>query len=425
MSDSQVKIGDLIAEPFYKVHSAIKQGQYDQIILQGGRGSLKSSFASIQIILGIIKDPKANAIVIRKVADTIRNSVYSTLMWAIDELKVRHLFKDTTSPAEILYKPTGQKIIFRGLDKPVKLKSIKMAKGYFKYLWFEEANEFKGMEELRNVEQSVLRGGDSFVEFITFNPDNDPNHWLNKEVLLNKKGRLLHSSTYLDAPIEWLGKKFIEDAEYLRESNPLAYDNEYLGQAVGNNEAIIFSGKYSIEDFEIKSTWDGAYFGADWGFSQDPTVLVKCYIEILANNRKRLYISHEQFGYNVELDDIPAMFDKIDGARTTKIRADCARPETISFLRRKGFDIVAAEKWQGSVEDGIEVLKSFDKIVIHTRCKKMAEEARLYSYKIDRVTRDITTTIVDKYNHGWDSVRYALAPFIKNIGNVFDEEFRL
>ena len=177
---------------------------------------------------------------------------------------------------------------------------------------------------------------------------------------------------------------------------------------------MIFNKKYVIQPYEPEDWWS-PLFGADWGFANDPNVLVKMWIaphDDYGDNC--LYIEYEEFGYRVDNNDIPDMYDRIPGSRKYMIRADCARPETISYIAGKGFNIVAGDKWPGSVEDGIAFIRSFDKIIIHTRCEKMAEEARLYSYKIDRVTKDILPDIVDKVNHGWDSVRYALSMMIKN-----------
>jgi len=185
----KIKLSNNIAPAFIPIHRAIKENKYNSFWLKGGRGSTKSSFAAIQIIIGIIADPSANAVVLRKVGDTVRGSVLETLLWAISTLGVQDYFRHTKAPAEIIYRATGQKIIMKGLDDPLKLKSIKVKNGYFKFLWFEEAAEFNGMEEIRNVEQSVLRGGDKFVEFVTYNPPNDPAAWVrqisNSSMLFN------------------------------------------------------------------------------------------------------------------------------------------------------------------------------------------------------------------------------------------------
>lgn len=431
-----VALSRVIAKVFWPVHSAIRNGTKSEFFLKGGRGSTKSSFVAIEIIQGIIDDPKANAVVVRKVADTIRNSVLATLEWAIEALGVTDSFRVTTSPAEITYIPTGQKILFRGLDDPKKLKSIRIKKGYFKFLWFEEGQEYKNMAEIRSVEQSVKRGGPAFVEFITFNPPPEPKHWINVEAARPKKDkygnniRMVHHSCYTDIPPEWLGDVFLQDAAALMEADLIAYQNEYLGMMVGKTEAIIFAGKCVVRDFQVQPNWHGPYYGADWGFANDPNALVKCWIEdvpggepsqvIGANGkpvpmpvRQRLYVEYDEFGYQTELDDLPAFFDRVPGSRQHKIRADSARPETISHMKKRGFKVEGAEKWKGSVEDGITVLKSFVEIVLHPRCKNLENEATMYRYKVDKLTGDVLPDIIDLFNHGWDAVRYALADIIK------------
>ncbi len=411
-----VKLSDNIAPAFYPVHNAIRRKTHTQFWLKGGRGSTKTSFVAIEIIHGMMEDPAANAIALRKVGDTVRTSILESLLWAIETLGVSHLWSYTVSPAEITYKKTGQKILLKGLDKPIKLKSLRLKKGYFKFLWFEEVEEFNGMNEIRSVEQSVLRGGEVFVEFMTYNPPNEAQSWVNKEAEVPKEGRYVHHSTYLDVPRHWLGEFFISEAEFLKENNPLAYEHEYMGLAVGIHEAIIFSGKYRIATFEPQEEWYGPYFGLDWGFSQDPLALVKVWIEDVeykGKERQKLYIERENFGKGIEIDDTPAFIEEIDGSKKYIIRADNARPEMISHLQLRDFNVVAADKWPGSVEDGIAVLKNFVEIVIHTRCKRMQEEARLYSYKIDKMTKEVTPDIIDKWNHGWDAVRYAIGLIIK------------
>lgn len=414
-----VRLSNIIAPNFKRVHQAIKSGSHQKFWLIGGRGSLKSSTIAAETVLGVMKDPDANGIVFRKVGNTIRTSVKTTLEWAVDRLGVSHLWDSTVSPMELVYKPTGQQIILSGLDDPRKRKSIKLRNGYFKYSWFEELDEFDGMEEIRNVNQSIVRGGDRFVQFASFNPPRDPAHWVNQEILNQDPQRLIHRSSYLESPKEWLGEQFFKDAQYLQETNPLAYDHEYLGIATGLSESVIFNGKYSVMEFDPMPDWDGPYFGADWGFATDPSVLVKAYIENLTGGRKNLWVEYAKYGYKVDTMDLPALFDTVPRSRDYTIRADNARPETISHMRRCGFNCIGAEKWKGSVEDGIEILRGFDKIFIHPRNTEFQEEARLYSYKVDRYTKDILPDIIDAYNHGWDALRYALAPLIKQKGGGF------
>lgn len=409
----------LIGKAFIPVHKRVITKRYDEFWLKGGRGSLKSSFTALEIVMGMMEDPLANAVATRKIGDTIRTSVMASFQWAIDQLEVSHLFRSINSPSEITYLPTGQLILMKGLDDPQKLKSIRTKRGYFKYLWNEEGAEYESLDEIESVVQSVLRGGPEFTHFVTYNPPPEHYAWINEEARSGKRGRLVHHSTYLDVDPKWLGPKFIADAEEMKRLRPEKYANVYLGEEIGNSSSIVFSGCYKIEEFEVsprggnhyigESLVEGPYFGADWGFSQDPNVLVKVWIDMTS---RKLYIEYEEFGIGVMLDAIPEMFDKIPESRRYKIRADCARPETIAHIKARGFNIEAAEKWPGSVEDGITVMKSFQ-IVVHPRCAHITKELRMYSYKIDKLSRDVKPDLVDAWNHGIDAIRYAIAPFIK------------
>jgi len=411
---SPISLKSKVAPPFYPVHNAIRNNTHSQIWLKGGRGSTKSSFVAVEIILGIIQDPTANALCLRKVSDTLRTSIHENISWAINELDLQDYFITKVSPPEFVYKPTGQKIILKGLDNAQKLKSIKVKKGYFKYLWFEELDEFGGLEEIRNVEQSVLRAGDVFTEFLTYNPPNDVNSWVNDEAKAENSDRYVHHSTYMDVPAHWLGKRFLDDAERLRRNNYDAYRHEYLGEIVGRADQIIFNGKWREEAFEISTAWPEPLFGADWGFSQDPTTLNKMYVY-----KDVLYISHEANAVGCDTVDVPELFDGIPESRRYKIWADSARPETISHVRKAGFSIEGVEKWKGSVEDGVAFIRSFKEIVIHPRCKHTIKEFKTYAYKIDRLTKEILPDIVDANNHHIDAIRYGLSKVIQNKSTGF------
>jgi len=422
----ELKLSEQLALKFHNVHCDITEELYSDYWLKGGRGSTKSTFAAVEIILGIISDPQANTICFRKTANTLRDSILETLLFAIDKLDVSDEFDYIKSPIEITYLPTGQKIILRGLDEPSKLKSIKIRKGYFKFLWFEEGEEYYGIEEIRSVRQSILRGGDKFITFFTFNPPRNPHHWLYKELEYNNPDRLIHHSHYLDIPAHWLGSQFIKDAERLKLNNPEAYEHEYGGIPLQNPEEIIFSGKYEVRDFETPPVAQmhqcRFFFGADWGFANDPSVLLRMFIKDGC-----LWVDYEAYGYHIEIDHLgKQLFDKIPESRRYPIKADCSRPETISNVARQGFNISAAEKWTGCVIDGIEYLKSFVKIIIHTRCPKLLKEAQHYSYKIDKVTKQVLPEVNDKhqngvkFDHGWDSARYGLDGYIKKKISIFD-----
>ena len=238
MMMARVKLDRLIAPSFYSVHNALKREQYTHYWLKGGRGSTKSTFAAVEIILGMMQDPDANAVVLRKVGQNLRDSVYEQLLWAIDKLGVGEYWKNTETPMVMTYLETGQKILFRGADKPKKIKSTKVSKGYFKYIWFEEIDEFHGMEEIRTINQSLMRGGERFVVFYSFNPPASVRNWVNAELLHDRPDRLVHHSTYLDVPRHWLGEPFIIEAEHLKKTNERAYNHEYLGEVTGTGGEV-------------------------------------------------------------------------------------------------------------------------------------------------------------------------------------------
>jgi phage terminase large subunit len=200
-----------------------------------------------------------------------------------------------------------------------------------------------------------------------------------------------------------------KEMEWLKKRDYESYLHIWEGEVRKFSNALVFAGRFTVEDFETPS---GArfYHGADWGFAEDPTTLIRCFVD-----NGTLFIDQEAWGVGVEIDQTGALFDTIDTARRWPIKADCARPETISYMRRHGFNVTAAKKWQGSIEDGIEYIKTYD-IVVHPRCRHTIDELNRYSYKVDKQTGDVLPIIVDKYNHCLDSLRYALDGLIKGRG---------
>lgn len=231
-------VTDLLAPCYMDLHNDVVTGQHSTYNLPGGRGSCKSSFVSLEMVEGIMNDPDANGIVFRRTGATMRESVYEQIQWAIDELGVGNAWKGNVNPMRFTYLPTGQQIVFRGMDDSSKLKSIKQRKGYFKYIWFEEFAEFQGPNTIRSVLQSVQRGGSDYRIFNTFNPPLSMNSWANKYILIPKKNAITFRTDYRMIPPEWLGEAFIEEAERLKEVNENAYRHEYLGEAIGTGGAV-------------------------------------------------------------------------------------------------------------------------------------------------------------------------------------------
>ena len=280
----------VIAPSFVNVYRDIKNNLHTEYVMYGGRGSTKSSFISLDIIDLILNNPNVHALATRQIANTLRDSVFSQLTWAISELGLSSKFKSTTNPLEIVYIPTGQKIYFRGADDPLKIKSIKPSFGYIGILWLEELDQYHGSESVRSIEQSAIRGGDTAWIFKSFNPPQTRANWANKYIEIPKQTQYRHSSNYLDVPPEWLGKTFIEEAEHLRTVNPKAYEHEYLGVA-NSAGGLVFENLElrKITDEEIKQ-FDRVLHGLDWGFYPDPAHYSRCHYDAASNGDKFCWI---------------------------------------------------------------------------------------------------------------------------------------
>ena len=408
MTSSNVKLSELIAESFFDVHTAIKGGNYSHYWLKGGRGSCKSSFVSIELILGIMKNPGTNAVVLRKVGLYLKDSVYEQLLWAIEKLGVSRYWKEKLSPMELIYAPTGQRIIFRGADKPRKIKSTKVKNGYIRYVWFEEVDEFCGLEEIDNINQSLLRGGEKFDVFYTYNPPKSVRSWVNEAVTTPKPGRLVHHSDYRSVPREWLGPALISEAEYLRETNPPRYANEYLGEVTGTGGEVFANlDARDISDKEIES-FDRVYRGLDWGYGVDPFAYVAMGY---SSANRTLYIFYEFYKCGAKYDEITAAI-KQENKLNRIITAESAEPRSNDELRSRGLQITAAKKGPGSVEHGISWLQNLNQIVIDPRrCPNAKREFFGYELVPDK-NGGYRADFPDKDNHTIDAVRYALEPVI-------------
>lgn len=407
-----------IGKAFYSVHKDIQSGRHTYYDLTGGRGSLKSSFVSVEIIYNMMKRENKNkhGVVYRKVGDTLETSVFSQIEWAVDILGVSHLWKLTKSPMRAEYLPTGQKIIFKGLDKAAKSKSIKVPFGYIGYLWFEEFDEFAGEEEIRKVQQSVIRGGDDFVVFKSMNPPKSRQNWANdyieKEKL--KKDTLVSHTTYLTSPVEWLGQPFIDEAEWLKMVNPKAYEHEYLGISIGNGTEVFDNLEIrQITDEEI-SSFDRLYRGVDWGWFPDPFHYGCMHYD---SARMILYI-FEEFRTNKMRNSETGKIlkDRFNLGRYDVVTCDSAENKSIADYRSYGINARGAEKGPDSVRYGMKWLQSLIKIVIDpVRCPETAEEFKKYEYELDK-DGNPTSVYPDANNHSIDMTRYAMERVWKRKG---------
>lgn len=398
-----IRLKDLIAPSFYKAHKELKKEKYIEYWFKGGRGSTKSSFISIEIILGLIRDREANAVVTRKHQNELRDTVYGQIQWAIRKMDLLNEFHFKLQPMEIILKKTGQKIIFKGADNPNKLKSINLGRGYVKFLWFEELDQFNGMEDIRNFKQSMFRGSDEHrIALFSYNPPKSQRSWVNRETKRNHKQRFIHHSTFLTVPQQWLGQTFIVEAETLKAYNPIAYEHEYLGKEVGTGLEVFNNLEIRRIQEEEYENFDYILQGLDFGFASDPMAFVKMHFD---KTRKILYIFKEITGVKMYNEDLIDKLNKDD--LNTLTYADSEAPKDIADLSRKGMNIRKARKPSGSRERGYKYLESLNKIVIDDRLSRTTKEFLNYTLE-----KDNSGETIPKYpkhdDHVIDAVRYAL-----------------
>jgi len=402
---SEVKLSEVLGKAFYPLARDVFQHGHTHYDLSGGRGSLKSSCISLLVPPLMIQNPNYHACVFRKVGNTIRDSVFQQYIWAIDKLGMAEFWESHTSPPELIYKPTGQRILFRGADDPMKLKSIKVPFGYIAITHFEEKDQFSGRKEIRAILQSTMRGGETFWNFESYNPPITRDNWANLDSLEVRSDRLCHKSTYLQAPPEWLGEQFLAEAEYVKETNEREYRHEYLGEAVGSGGEVFENIEIrEITDEEI-SHFDHIYNGVDWGWYPDPWAFVRCHYD---SARRTIYIFDEASA-NKMYNEATAELIKSKGLTSQDlITADSAEQKSVADYNKYGLRCVGAIKGPGSVEAGTKWLQSRTKIVIDpVRCKTSAREFTTYEYERSK-DGEIISGYPDKNNHRIDAVRYAL-----------------
>lgn len=370
----------------------------------GGRGSGKSHFFAELLIEKALMQPGLRAVCIREIQKSLEQSVKRLIEDKIESLGVGKRFRVLDKEIET---PGGGLFIFQGMQNHT-ADSIKSLEGY-DVAWVEEAQTLSA-HSLRLLRPTIRKPNSEI--WLSWNPASpeDP-----VDRLLRGESKI-GGSVVVEA--NWRDNPFFPDV--LREEmandqarSPDDFEHVWNGGYLTIAGAIIFRNRVSVEDFETPHNVERFFYGADWGFSADPTALVRSFIR-----DDCLYIDHEAFGHGVEIDDLPQLFDSVPGTRDWPIKGDSSRPETISYMRRQGYSIEPAAKWSGSVEDGIAHLKGFKKIVVHKRCAHIAREFRLYSYKVDKVTGDVLPIIVDKHNHGLDALRYSLDGYIQSRGSL-------
>lgn len=406
---------DIIADVFHPMVRDIRRGLHTEYVLPGGRGSTKSSGISCIIIELLKNHSDMHALVLRKVGNTIKDSVYAQIKWAISKMGLEEEFRFKTSPFEITYKPTGQKIYFRGADDPLKIKSIKPEFGYIGIVWFEELDQFAGPEEVRNIQQSAIRGGDKAYRFKSFNPPRSKNNWANEytaEAEFKDAAAKVVRSTYKDVPAEWLGEQFINDAEHLKEVNPAAYENEYMGEANGNGGNVFeFIEERTITDEEI-SQMDRIYQGVDWGWYPDPYAFVRIYYD---SARETIFFIDEMYE-NKKTNSWTSAEIKRRGYDDYVITCDSAEPKSVTDYRDDGLPARAAKKGPGSVEYSMKWLQGKKLVMDPNRTPEACKEFKKYEYDRDK-DGNIISGYPDRDNHLIDATRYATESLWERRGN--------
>ncbi len=394
----------LVAPAFQPVVLDIVESGHREYDFPGGRGSTKSSFIALQIVDLIMRNEDMHACAIRKVGNTLRDSCYAKICWAISRLGLEGEFDMTVAPLEITRRSTGQKIYFRGADKPDKIKSIAPRTGHIGLLWFEEMDQYAGEAELRNIQQSVIRGGDDAFIFCSFNPPKSANNWANDYVMTSSDLRLVTRSDYLTVPQKWLGKAFLDLAEDLKEKNPRAYENEYLGIVNGSGGNVFDNLELRTISDEELAQFDNILSGVDWGWYPDPFAFVRVHYDAA---RLTLYVWQEFVVNKMKNRETAEKLTELGITGADVVTCDSAEEKSVSDYRSFGINARAAEKGPDSRRYSFKWLQSLVKIVIDPlRCPVAAKEFAHYEYERDK-DGEIISGYPDGDDHCIDAVRYA------------------
>ena len=401
---------DVVADTFHSVVRDIRKHGHREYVFEGGRGSTKSSCGTIIPYELMENNHNIHALVIRKVKDTLRDSVYAQMQWSCDKQAENPMFdrdnwKFGLSPLEITYTPTGQKIYFRGADDPGKIKSIKPPFGYIGIVIFEELDQFSGPEEVRNIEQSAIRGGNDAYVFKFFNPPKSNSNWVNIYVKTPKESMCVHHSTYKDVPPEWLGRDFIEEAEHLREVNPDAYEHEYMGVANGNGGMVFdYLELREITDDEI-ARMDRIYQGVDWGWFPDPYAFIRSYYNPA---QEKIYLIAENVVKKTK-NTQTGQWIIDNGYDDYEIICDSAEKKSVGDYVDIGLPARPAIKGPGSVEYGMKWLQGKTIVIDQARTPHAYKEFTEYEYERDK-DGNVISGYPDADNHTIDAVRYSYEP---------------
>lgn len=404
---NRIRLSGIFISKFHAVWQAIKTHKFTHYFFTGGRYSTKSSFISLAIILLLIRDEESNAVIFRQVGDTLRGSVFEQMLWAINVLGLTYKFKWTVSPMQIIYTPTGQKIVFKGLDDAGKTKSMKLRKGIFKIVWFEEFDEFKNMREVRKAIQSAQRGDKNadFWIFYSFNPPAAIGHWANKEVKIPRKDKVVTHSSYLDVPAAWMPKQVLIEAEELKQADEAAYRNEYLGEVTGVG-GLVFPKWQVYTDEDEPKKYDDVIYGMDFGFNH-PTALVKCSFK-----EKNVYLREVLYARHYTTGEIIDLMNALNVDKKLTIIADSAEPDRITEIWNADYQIQGAVK--SDVVASINILKKY-KIFVHKDSINLQDELNSYHWKADVSGEPLDKIEPNKqHDDAIAAVRYAVQYYDKN-----------
>lgn len=419
-----VTAADHVMPKFRPILGDVFAHGHSEYWLSGGRGSTKSSFIAICVVLLVVAFPWANAVVVRRVSNTLRDSVYNQVLWAVDVLGLARWFRAMRSPLELVYLPTGQRIVFRGLDDPLKLKGITLERGYWAVHWFEELDQMDSWDDVSSALRSFRRGGDRFWTFYSYNPPKTAWSWANRKRLEMeaKPTCLCDHSTYLDV-VEggcghWLGEAFLADAEWDRERDPEHWRWEYMGEATGTGGSVFGNVvRREVTDAEI-ATFDRPRNGVDWGWFPDPFRFVRCEWQ---PSERRLVVYGELDANRKLPSETGAMVvgaltyaDAPDGKpyfhRDQTVWCDDTPDGKVQMgVWRKEHGIRARAARKGNMRRlSYQWLAGLREIVIDPRrAPRAAEEFALKEYARDR-DGSWVDEIPDGNDHSIDAVRYAV-----------------
>lgn len=375
-------------------------------VAYGGRGSGKSwNFGRVLLVLGTTK--KLRILCARELQVSISDSVHKLLSDQVEVLGLSSFYEVQNNN---IIGRNGTEFIFAGLRNNIT--KIKSMEG-IDIVWCEEAEKISN--ESWDVLIPTIRKPQSEI-WISFNPSEKDDPTYRRFVLDPPPDSQVVKVNWSDNP--FFPAVLNEERLHLAKTNWDSYLNTWEGEVKKISNAQVLKGKIVVADFTPDDTFSSPLLGADWGFSTDPSVLIQCRVK-----DDTLYVEYEAYGVGVEVDHLPALFDLIPGSRKQIIRADSSRPETISYMKRNGFNrIIPVPKPKNSVEDGTEHLRSYYQIIIHPRCKNAIEELPKWSYKTDKLTGQILAELIDANNHVADGLRYALFPVIKGYGKTIEPD---